>query len=151
MANDEHVALLKQGVATWNAWRDENPNVRPDLCDADLRKANLPGVDLIWAGLSGANLSGAMLGMAKLGAADLSYANLSKANLSGADLRVAQLVHTNLTDADVIGCHIFGISAWDVKLEGASSRTWSSHIEKPSPRSPLITRGGAVHLSHAPQ
>ena len=36
MANDEHVALLKQGVAAWNAWRDENPDIRPDLSGADL-------------------------------------------------------------------------------------------------------------------
>jgi hypothetical protein len=28
MANDEHVALLKQGVAGWNAWRDENPDLK---------------------------------------------------------------------------------------------------------------------------
>ena len=28
MANDEHVALLKQGVEAWSAWRDENPHIR---------------------------------------------------------------------------------------------------------------------------
>jgi hypothetical protein len=41
MANDEHVALLKQGVAAWNAWRGENPNIRPDLHGANLRGADL--------------------------------------------------------------------------------------------------------------
>ena len=40
MANDEHIALLKQGVAAWNAWRDENPNIRPDLSMASLRQAS---------------------------------------------------------------------------------------------------------------
>lgn len=34
MANDEQVALLKQGVAAWNAWRDENPDIDPDLFEA---------------------------------------------------------------------------------------------------------------------
>jgi hypothetical protein len=41
MANDEHVALLKQGVDAWNAWRDEDRNIRPDLSGANLGKANL--------------------------------------------------------------------------------------------------------------
>ena len=31
MANEEHVALLKQGAEAWNAWRHENPDIRPDL------------------------------------------------------------------------------------------------------------------------
>ena len=38
MANDEHVALLKKGVAAWNAWRDKYPNVLPDLSHAHLDK-----------------------------------------------------------------------------------------------------------------
>jgi hypothetical protein len=31
MANDEHVAMLKRGVAAWNAWRDENDHICPNL------------------------------------------------------------------------------------------------------------------------
>jgi hypothetical protein len=34
MANDEHVAILKQGVAAWNDWRKKH--IRPDLSEADL-------------------------------------------------------------------------------------------------------------------
>jgi hypothetical protein len=31
MANDKHVAILKKGVKAWNKWRDENPDIPPDL------------------------------------------------------------------------------------------------------------------------
>jgi hypothetical protein len=44
MANDEHVALLKQGVDAWNKWRDENPDAYPDLRGANLSGAQLRGV-----------------------------------------------------------------------------------------------------------
>jgi uncharacterized protein YjbI with pentapeptide repeats len=45
MANEEHVALLKKGTVSWNAWRKENPNlVGADLCGADLT-----GTDLTWS------------------------------------------------------------------------------------------------------
>ena len=43
MANDEHVALLKQGVAAWNAWREGNPHISPDLTNANLSRADLIG------------------------------------------------------------------------------------------------------------
>ena len=48
MANEKHVALLRQGVNVWNAWREKEPSIRPDLRGADLRGAILSG-----AGLSG--------------------------------------------------------------------------------------------------
>src|SRR5215210_6201756 len=51
MANEEHVALLRQGVDAWNAWRRGNPDVSPDLTKADLRKAKLDGINLRWADL----------------------------------------------------------------------------------------------------
>jgi hypothetical protein len=42
MANDEHVAILKKGVAAWNAWRDENPD-KPDLSKPDLTRGPTSG------------------------------------------------------------------------------------------------------------
>ena len=72
MANDEHVAMLKQGVAAWNAWRDENRNVlHPKLYGADLPRANLTGANLNGADLTGANLTNAVLRWANLQMATL--------------------------------------------------------------------------------
>ncbi len=45
MANPEHLAKLREGVAVWNAWRAENPDVRPDLNKANLTGAHLTGAD----------------------------------------------------------------------------------------------------------
>ncbi len=36
MANQEHLALLKQGVEVWNKWRKKNPGIRSDLRQAHL-------------------------------------------------------------------------------------------------------------------
>jgi very-short-patch-repair endonuclease len=98
MANDEHLAILKQGKEVWKEWRDENPDVTPDLFRTDLRGANLIGANLIGANLSGANLRGAELFMA-----DLFMANLSEANLSEADLERSQVISTNFHNATLTG------------------------------------------------
>jgi hypothetical protein len=167
MANDEHVAQLNQGVAAWNAWRKQNPEIRPDLSRWDLAGANLNGVNLVRANLNGtylvgaslenANLTGSHLKEANLTAADLSRADLTgaslgaanlnhtklweakllkanlinaslvcaklnKAILSGADLSGAGLVMADLTDADLTGCRVYGVSAWDLKLDKAKQQ-----------------------------
>src|SRR6516165_5513685 len=101
MANDEHVAWLKQGAAAWNAWRDKNPNIDPDLREADLRganlrRANLRRVNLSEADISEAELSNANLRGANLRRAKLWQARLREANLRGADLSRANLIGTNL-------------------------------------------------------
>jgi uncharacterized protein YjbI with pentapeptide repeats len=91
VANPEHLELLKQGVEIWNAWRKEEPSIRPVLIEADL-----VGWDLSHANLSGANLKKANLGKAILRGADLSEADLSEADLSEADLSErADLSETN--------------------------------------------------------
>jgi uncharacterized protein YjbI with pentapeptide repeats len=59
MANDEHVAMLKKSVDTWNeCWRLGNFDMRPNLVGADLTEACLNGAYLREADLAGAHLSG---------------------------------------------------------------------------------------------
>ena len=88
MANPEHLAKLREGVAAWNAWRESNPDVRPDFRRADLRVADLSEANLYQAILLGALLSQALL---------------SKANLRGADLSGAILWGTILATVDLSG------------------------------------------------
>jgi hypothetical protein len=102
MANDEHVAMLKKGVAAWNAWRDENPNIFPDLSKETLTNAHLSRANLFGATLIETNLAGADLSRARLTFANLIGAKLPGANLSGADLILTNLSDANLTDAILI-------------------------------------------------
>jgi hypothetical protein len=124
MANDEHVALLKQGVAAWNAWREKNPDIRPDLSEAELTGADLIGANLIGANLIGAKLSGADLTGANLHEADLSKARLVRAdligaNLSGADLSEAGLVYATLTRAELSKARLIDANLNSAILSGA--------------------------------
>ncbi len=41
MANQEHLALLKQGVAVWSQWREEHSSEKIDLSGAHLKGALL--------------------------------------------------------------------------------------------------------------
>jgi uncharacterized protein YjbI with pentapeptide repeats len=97
MANADHVAQLMKGVTAWNAWRDENPTIVPDLSGAKLSGANLSG-----AALTGANLSGAALGWTNLSGAALFGANLSEAHLGWTNLSGANLTGANLTGANLL-------------------------------------------------
>jgi len=103
MANEEHVALLKQGWEVWNKWREENHDIVPDLRRADLRGANLNRAILYRAILANADLTGAILSSAILANADLTGAYLRGANLHcallvGADLSRARLSDTLFVD-----------------------------------------------------
>jgi hypothetical protein len=99
MANEEHLRILKEGVAVWNEWQQETRIFRPDLSNANLRRADLSRANLRRADLSDANLVFANLSRANLSDAILIRANLSGANLSGADLNDASLFAADLSDA----------------------------------------------------
>jgi uncharacterized protein YjbI with pentapeptide repeats len=150
MANEEHLALLRQGVNAWNQWKANNPDIRPnlsfatgkgitirgaklsgvDLSRADLSRADLSRGDLIGAKFSEANLSEAYLSEADLIAADLSSADLSSADLISADLIGANLTSAylagadlskaNLSGADLIGAKLIGAKLSGANLSGAN-------------------------------
>src|SRR5216683_163148 len=90
------------------------------LRNADLSRADLRNAILIEANLSEANLSRATLRNADLTEANLRLANLSEADLSRADLSFATFVGTKLKGATLTECRIYGISAWDIELTGAT-------------------------------
>jgi uncharacterized protein YjbI with pentapeptide repeats len=129
MANEEHLARLKRGVAAWNQWRAVNLNISPDLSETDLRgadlqeahlrEADLRGADLRGAGLEGADLSGADLRRADLEAAHLSLAYLSEADLSGADLEGAHLEGAHLQGTVLEGADLHQADLYQADLQGA--------------------------------
>jgi hypothetical protein len=104
-----------------------------DLSAARLRRAYLSGanlhdVDLSRADLSAARLRGALLRRAKLIETNLREANLTKAdlreaNLTSANLTRTVLLETNLSGATLTQCFIYGISVWNVQLEGAKQES----------------------------
>ena len=49
-------------------------------------------------------------------------ADLARVNLAGASLVGATLMRADLTDADLTGCRVYGISAWDLKLDGTKQQ-----------------------------
>lgn len=107
MANAEHLALLQQGVASWNEWRETHPEVLPDLGEAQLSGADLCKINFCKANLARANLQGACLAEANLQEAQLQWTLLSDANLQYADLTHATgLLAGQLAGANVAGAQL---------------------------------------------
>lgn len=95
MANPEHLAILKQGVEVWNAWREANPDVVPDLSGAELSYTDFSN-----AYMQHVNLTGTVLHRASFHRTILSWAVLEGADLSHAGLPQAYLYQTNFRSAN---------------------------------------------------
>lgn len=119
MADTKHIAILHQGVDAWNAWREREPAVYPDLTEADLSGADLAVVDLRRCYLSGARLIDARLPQAYLDGSRLVGASLVGARLSQASLVGSDLTNADLTCADLSGAHLEGARLIGANLTGA--------------------------------
>jgi uncharacterized protein YjbI with pentapeptide repeats len=145
MANEEHLARLKQGVTAWNEWRKAHPEIKPDLTGAilsresrfrvyytrpritgqhlsgaDLSHSILSEADFTCADLSGADLTEAYLYRAEFYSADLFEAKLIKANLSNAILSGTSLINADLSGASLDGANLRGAHLTGADLTGAN-------------------------------
>jgi hypothetical protein len=95
-----------------------------DLSGAVLTSARMRAVDAV-----GADLSAATLRWADLSRGDLSGSNMRmatadgvqarRASFRGADLFYASFMQADLTRADLSDAQVYGVSAWDVRLDRA--------------------------------
>ena len=108
MANEEHLALFRQGVTEWNAWRSAAPGIVPDLRKADLSNNDFRGYNLNRADLSGANLDHTNL-----------LCDLQEAKLCGVHGHVVSLVLCNLWHADLKDAHLSGAYLAGTNFTGA--------------------------------
>jgi len=125
MANEEHLKKLREGVQSWNKWRESNPSVKPNLNNAKLTSLNFSSADLSMSDLVGARLSGARLNLVKLNRANLAYADLHETDLCEADISEAVLGMANLnlaklSKAVLIGARFGMASLCEADLSGAN-------------------------------
>lgn len=145
MANEEHVAIFKQGMDVWNKWREANPTVEPDLSGADLswvfslagrmplglfnganfrganlREANFSSMDLSGAIFREADLNGAYLLKTKFKGADLYKTSFYIAEAAEADFRDADLRGVDFTRTGLRGAYLSEVDLSGVKLNGAN-------------------------------
>ena len=117
MANQQHVEILKRGVAVWNQWRKDHPETRPDLVEAAF-----PGMDLSEANFALTNLYRTDFSNTRLMEAEFDNAYASWAIFRGADLTEAGLRFTNLVEADLEGANLTRAYMWGTVLSGNDLR-----------------------------
>jgi hypothetical protein len=125
MADEEHLTILKQGVKVWNAWRNTNTSIRPDLIGAsldgtNLSLANFGGAEYSLTHYAIADGGERHLGIGNYAAANLYRANLTKANLRGAVFIGAYLGEANLSGADLTTAWLTGANLAGADLTGAT-------------------------------
>jgi len=109
MSNPEHLSKLRAGVGVWNAWRADNPGIKPDLRGADLQRIRLCGGDrdaehYLNKLNSGQNLRDVRRDGADLREVDFRGANLTSSILSLCDLSGADLSETIMARTLVDSC-----------------------------------------------
>jgi hypothetical protein len=127
MANYKHVEILSKGVPTWNLWREQDSDIKPnlsgtnlyqaDLTHVNLRQTDLRKTDLRQAKLNGADFFKADLRNANLRGAVAISSNLRSANLSGAHLMTTDLSRTDLQGADMRGIRLDGSDLNEANLK----------------------------------
>jgi len=149
MANQGDVDKLLEGVDVWNQWRQDNPDVEPDLSDCvigdaaflanykGIREAEDAPLDLSNINFSQVNFKQARLVNVHMHGADLSNACLQHAlleklycdnsNFSDADLSMAELTNPCLKNSDFQNSKLSYAKFWNADMENVN--LWSANLD----------------------
>lgn len=121
MANEEQLAILRQGVKVWNKWREKNHSLKIDLNGANLSEAILCDIDLGGITIRDSNFIGADLRRANFRGSDLKGSDLRNTDLRetiliGTNLRETNLAHANLENADLADANLYKANLWNANL-----------------------------------
>lgn len=110
-----HEEILRQGSAIWNQWRDDNPDIRPELEHVDLREKVLRGF----------NFTRCNFKFAKFSNATLVEVQFDDSNLSLSNFRNAEILETNFISANLRDAEFF-----ETKLIMTDFHRASNHTDK---------------------
>jgi hypothetical protein len=133
MANQEQIDILKLGRDSWNCWRQQNSDIRPDLSEIDLTQVlsgiDLRGVNFQRTSFYDSNLSGLTLTeadfsysglyLARLAESDCHQCKFERTYLDGIDLNSANLSEANLRKTVLSHAMLIGCDLRDANLEKA--------------------------------
>ena len=114
MADQDHLARVREGPETWNAWRGAYPEVVPNLMASELS-----GIDLSSADLRAVDLRGSFFFDAVLTQVRFDEATLGGVNFKNADLRNASFRNSVLRGASFIGAKLAGADFDGADFDGA--------------------------------
>jgi hypothetical protein len=158
MANSEHLAILIQGVEVWNRWREENPEIRPDLRGGSLWVVHADSAMMENVTFGGAYFGTAMVTDMYISGADfvaermdsstftmrndlqginLSYADLRMANFRNANLSGANLRNADLSGASLLKTNLSSADLTGCRIYGISA--WDVQLEEAEQKNLIIT------------
>jgi uncharacterized protein YjbI with pentapeptide repeats len=124
MPDKDQVLILKQGVSTWNAWRQQHPDIRPDLSGAELRGLDVAHynedyyheIDELRYELE--HSEGEPVNIYDLKEEEIVVEDDDLFPQYGFDLRNANLANAMLDGACLLGAHLAGAVLEDAILDG---------------------------------
>jgi uncharacterized protein YjbI with pentapeptide repeats len=128
MANPEHLSIIRQGVKSWNQWREETQRSDDSLIAGDLSGADLRKLDLSSANFKGSDLTGADLREADVAGANFEGAVLAGANLYKLDLHTATLKQAILDNADLTAANLTGLDLSGIMTHLESTRLMLANL-----------------------
>lgn len=103
MPNRQHLDIFKSGYAKWNRWRTENPEIRPDLSDADFSFLDLSNYDLRGVDFQNSKFNNSVICEGDFCNCDLTDTYFMSAFIPELKLKGASLLNTSFYYATMFG------------------------------------------------